>query len=365
MTYLINILDIIKSSIGYYPIQWILLTINILLFFTVKVLYQYEYNGIDYKIYNHLFNKVNNIIYIIVFLLILLYLRYLRWGYTIELIPLFEKWLQLWKAVPFLIGFGLIQIIIIGILLLGLLRKYLLRELWKRHLYFYYTSYNNTLKRLLKQNINPLTNWIENEYSLYNRVVNKLSGKWSYQRVLFCVEHFCILKPYSTFTHGKEVPWVLISVTNLFFKGWIYIMLFGIIFYDLYYHNYTFHYIFYFLPFYLLYSLWKSTSNFLVSTSSSMNFIIYERYYEMDNVLYVNTTDEEEEIFIKYIKCNFRCYLKDLHPINNQKEWDFMVNFPTIFKQQHRFVKNPEGIMFENETLGASFDPKTITIRDM
>ena len=92
MTYLINILDIIKSSIGYYPIQWILLTINILLFFTVKVLYQYEYNGIDYKIYNHLFNKVNNIIYIIVFLLILLYLRYLRWGYTIELIPLFEKY---------------------------------------------------------------------------------------------------------------------------------------------------------------------------------------------------------------------------------------------------------------------------------
>lgn len=40
----------------------------------------------------------------------------------------------------------------------------------------------------------------------------------------------------------------------------------------------------------------ENITGVLSETSLNFNFIIYERYYEEQNVLYVNTTDDEETI---------------------------------------------------------------------
>ena len=93
--------------------------------------------------------------------------------------------------------------------------------------------------------------------------------------------------------------------------------------YDLYYNDFVIQFTFYYLPFYFIYSLWKNTSQFLSETDVEFNFIIYERYYEEDNVLYVNTIDEEEEILLGYIHNNFKSYHKNINSITNRKEWDF------------------------------------------
>lgn len=124
--------------------------------------------------------------------------------------------------------------------------------------HFYFTSYNNTMKSLLKKNIDPLTTSVEQEYSFYNRTINKLSQFWAYQNVLNRIQWKYMLKPYCTLIGSKEIPWLLHSLTKIILNYWSYILLFWLVYYDLKYNNYTLHLVFYYLPFYFIYSLWRT-----------------------------------------------------------------------------------------------------------
>lgn len=68
----------------------------------------------------------------------------------------------------------------------------------------------------------------------------------------------------------------------------------------------------YYLPFYfIIIHIYKTASNFLRKTNVEMNRILYEIYYEEDNVQYINCSQEEKNYISRYIKNNLRCLSHD------------------------------------------------------
>lgn len=67
--------------------------------------------------------------------------------------------------------------------------------------------------------------------------------------------------------------------------------------------------------------------------------------------MYLNTSENEDEIILEYIRRNFRSYLKNINSIDNPTTWQFFADFPKIFKQQYRFLRNQDGL-FENSFTG-------------
>ena len=52
-----------------------------------------------------------------------------------------------------------------------------------------------------------------------------------------------------------------------------------------------------------MFNIWKNVTEFLTHTINDANQIMYERYYEEDNVLYLNYEEEEDkELFEPYLK---------------------------------------------------------------
>lgn len=360
MKYLNNLLHYLFTVSRYYPLQIILIIIILIFSIIIIMIFSYQNKNIDYKIYNFRLNNLAVTSYIFIFILAILYLRYLRWGFKLELIPLYKKWFLFFTEISPLLSILFIQVLLLTFFTIIKIKNALSRELWKRHLYTFHESYNKTIKSLTKRNINPLLIPLEKEYSLYNRFCIQLSFYWSYPNVIYRIQYYFILQPYCTTFKIKQIPLWLHEISLNILKYLPLSILCSFLYYDLLHNNYILHYIFYYLPFYFMYSLWKTLSSFLRYTDKSLDFIIYERYYEEDNVLYINTTEEEEEILLGYIKRGFICYQKDLD-VKNIKEWEFFTTFPIIFKQKHRFTKDNEGL-FINNFLGEYFDPKNIII---
>jgi len=361
MTYLIDFSYILKKYATYYPLQCILVIICILIFWIIKKSYQYENTSTNYKIENILISFLSVFIYTFVFFLLILYMRYLRWGYTVELLSLYEQWHNLFKTVPCLISIIFIEILLFGIVVLNQIRRFLIRELIKVHLYVYYSLYNKTIKDLVNTGTDFGSISMEQKYPLYNRVINKLGNYWSWENTMSRIAWKYVLKPYCEKYHLEIIPKWLHNSVKLILRYGVLFLLIIILLFDIN-HDYTLHYIFYYLPFYFIYSLWKNISKYLSHVDNALDFIIYERFYQEDNVIYCNTTIEEEQIIQEYIKRGFRAYFKDLSPIENPEEWEFMTTFPMMFKYQRRFILNNKTGIFENKNTGEAFNPKDIKV---
>ena len=109
--------------------------------------------------------------------------------------------------------------------------------------------------------------------------------------------------------------------------------------------------IFYYLPFFVIYNLWYNSSCFLLKTNSSLNRIIYERYYEENNVLYINTTDEEDEVFNSYLKQKLICpaqkYYIGFPEDKFIDEYQNINHWCNLFMRDKRFIriKNSENVL--------------------
>lgn len=97
MTYLLNL----KTFYAYYPFQFLLITLSIILFLLSKKLYLFHRILDDYKIYYPKLNIIAISIYILSFIIIIGYLRYIRFGFKLELLPLFEKCITLRYKYPY------------------------------------------------------------------------------------------------------------------------------------------------------------------------------------------------------------------------------------------------------------------------
>lgn len=84
----------------------------------------------DYKIYNFAIKDLYIIFYLIIFLLFILYLR---WGFSLELIPIYNRWIIFFKETDYLFTLLLLELIIIVFLVSIKLKK----NTRKRYLFKY------------------------------------------------------------------------------------------------------------------------------------------------------------------------------------------------------------------------------------
>lgn len=70
--------------------------------------------------------------------------------------------------------------------------------------------------------------------------------------------------------------------------------------------------------------------------------IIYERYYEEDNIKYINTTNEEENFLMQYIKRHCLCQSHDIYDKNIDivlEKKQLLLNFSQTFIYNRKFIK--------------------------
>jgi hypothetical protein len=83
-----------------------------------------------------------------------------------------------------------------------------------------------------------------------------------------------------------------------------------------------------------------------------LNFIICERYYQEEEVLYIGTTKEEDEYILAYIKRRFKDYPYDYkHSHEYFNKLDEALQWRSNFMYHRRFLRNTkEGLcMYVNE----------------
>lgn len=333
-----------------------ILILCLLLFFLLK----YKNNNNNYKIINFTWNNCIIFSYFFFFFVIILYLRYKRWGLTLNLFDIYQKILVF--IIKTNIFYNIIIVLICCILITAILqlKRILLKELLKKHLYFYFkTKYKDFFKHL-ENNKSLLLDVIS--HHPYIVFIDKISGYWSYISIIHRFILYNIILPYSILNETDIYPKWMNKPLNFLFTNSHKIVLFIIFTYECYFNNCTLHIIFYYLPFYFFIEIYKHTTDFLRRTNDGINRIIYERYYEENNVLYVNTTKEEEEFILNYMKNNFICLS---HEVDEWDKKNLLLNHPTIFIKMRRFCNDKKHInIFQNYYTQEEFDIKDILIKD-
>lgn len=95
-----------------------------------------------------------------------------------------------------------------------------------------------------------------------------------------------------------------------------------------------------------------------------MNRIIYERYYEEDNIVYIGTEDVEDNILNDYLKQGLRDPSRK-HYLDKDEDIYFQINqtlfeWCQIFMNQRRYIRSlrPEDInkyLYINENKGEAY----------
>lgn len=298
----------------------------------------------------------------------ILWLRYLRWAFYLD-IKLVST-----KIYNNIINNHIFLTIIIILLFLNLflifihVKHFFIKQLMKRHLYVYFKLMYKTLLINIKDNKNLMSTVII--HHLYVRFINNLQGYWSYKALINRFIFYTFIRLYCFIKNTDRYPtWMGNSLINIISNIPRSLSII-IIIYEYKTNNGILHYIFYYLPFYFIIELYKSLSNFLRNMDQELNRIIYERYYEEDNVIYANTTDKEDEYILLYIKRGFRSFVHDVKTENKEfdtiwNEKSVLLDFPIIFIQQRRFIKSKEDPnIFENNYTGENIDNRqTIVLK--
>jgi hypothetical protein len=319
-----------------------------MLCFFIKFLLKYKHKSRDYKIYHLNLNTIIIGIYFCVFAFGILWLRYQRWGFYLNLEDIFHKSLIFIKNIHFLYTINFILLIIIIILLLRHLRQFFIRELLKRHLYVYHKKLFKNLLNHIAKNKNMGSTVIYYDY--YVIFIKKIGAYWSYETLIERYIYYNLILPYSILKNTDSYPpWIDKYLNKVLILSPKLILIFFFLF-DCFYNEWILHLIFYYLPFYLVIEIFKNISNFFCYTNEDLNRIIYERYYEEDNILYINTTIEEDEFILRYITNGFRCFSHDVTANDFEELWKkklLLLDFSHIFTNQRRFVKI-DNFIYEN-----------------
>lgn len=119
--------------------------------------------------------------------------------------------------------------------------------------------------------------------------------------------------------------------------------------------------------------LWYQCTLFLNDTDTTLNRIIYERYYCQEDVIYYRTNDIDKEIFNPYLTqgliptyAKLKYYGETASYIN---ACDLVTDRNNVIMYSHRYVRNDDRsyYCFYNENLEESIEfPKEIfeTLRD-
>ncbi len=258
-------------------------------------------------------------------------------------------------------------LIVLLVIWISKLRLYLLKEVRKRHLfqynfykYYYLSQYIDQCREAKK----PVEFGLE-YVPKYNRFCDRVEIFYSYQYVMYRLIIFINKKipNNKTFQYPKEDSTVIMAPRSFIFciRLLPIFILLTIILLECFFQNWILHYTFYYLPVYFMYNLWFNATEFLSNTNKEINRMIYERYYEENNVLYNNLTEEEDKIFDDYLQNGLKCpssffrwsqeHLDYCYITLNWKQ--FILHNRRYFRvdayrQLNRFIYcNEEGVMFE------------------
>jgi hypothetical protein len=335
----------------YFPSKIIILAAIILLLFIIKKISQLDV-GTKHKIHNFTLNWVFITIYIFYYIVIILYLRYITWGYQVDLNVYFYKFKEYFIAN----NLAFILLLLIGVvifLFLVKLRVFLLKELRKRHLYQIHHQLFESIKIYI---INCQKHGKKYRPGLhykpiYNRIIYKLQHFYAYHRVFIRIASLIFGDNYiDVFSRYSFIKTLIKNSHKL--------LLILILAYDCYFNNFIISKVFYYLPFYILYNVWYNITEFLLQTNSALNRIIYERYYEEDQVLYLRTTKEEEQILENYLRRGLICPSYDYEYTykfleTNKKLFTWSQDFMLL--RRYLRLESPEyqyRYVYENENIG-------------
>ena len=234
-----------------------------------------------------LFTYIGAIGYFIFFICILIGIRYIQLYTYLDL-----------KQLPYLIlnAFSsfhntifTIFIILLWVLIFIKIQNLLIYQAWKIYLYHKYKySYN--------------------EKSDYYKLIWKLEDikdHWSYHA--FCIK---IARTLKAFAKKLKIEKVISFCSNFlkfftFFRYFFFSLLWICIIFDCYFHNFVLIYTKYYLFFYVIFILWYKLSLFFFYEKAPLDEVLYERTYCFPRIVYVNLTEEEENLLRKYIKAPY------------------------------------------------------------
>lgn len=285
MTYINNLLHIFSNYTLTNPVKILILFIIIILCFLIKCTYKYKIKA-KYKIHNFTLNSLYIGIYVLYYIIIMLIIRYYAWGLSTDLKPFFNKIKNI--CIYNTLVACLFALIIIQLFLLLLkFRLFLLKEIKKRHLYESFHS-------VYKINADSKSIYDIHYTPIYNRIKTKIDLNYSFQTMIYKLRRYL---------HNINIVIKNLALTVFIIKLIPKLILISLFLYDCYFNNFVISKIYYYLPFYIIYSMWVQMTEFLSSTDNIINNMIYERYYEEENVLYVNIPDENDEaIFNSYLR---------------------------------------------------------------
>ena len=301
----------------------------------------------------------------------MLYVRGLRLGIYIDLTLILDKCITLFNQISIFYILTLFLSLIILYMLFIHVKNYLLRSILKRHLHYYHNLlYKTLLNAYYENDMLPLTT-ISIKYPFYIFIIKKLSTIWSYDFLLDMFIYHNLVLPYCILKDTDKIPSWMNKPLKTFINYLPLLFLISFFFYECFCCNFVLHYIFYYLPFFIGYKLFINVTYFFSKTNDCLNRIIYERYYEKDNVLYVNTTLEEDKFILDYISNGFICFS---HNITGNIEKDFdtiwakkeaIKNFAPLFMERRRFVILKSNSSFFVNSLGYQINVNNLIILEV
>ncbi len=348
MAYLYNIADLLLKV----PSALVILVLVSLNY----IVYNFKYN-LDYKIYSFFITLFWIISYVVFFIFFILLIRYYTWGYAFNLYAFLNKikTMYITNKIQLCILFNFW---VLFLLIFIKIRNFCIKQILKLNLYV--TGIINQRRKLnYTSSYELFFAKFKNKYSYNSLILERL--KWQFIKLLNC---------YTKYFKQREIK------AEIFFYFWnkylsVFINKLHIIFlltlllYDILYNNCIITKVFYYLPFYFIYTLWQQLSNFICNTNFPTNEIIWERYYDEENVLYINTTKMEDNYFLHYMANGFIPISFDFETILVHAEFE---RFIIINRRFLRDKNNTKGKVYINpnthETTGDMLkDPGIIKIR--
>lgn len=313
-----------------------------------------------YKIHHFDLNSLFIFCYILYYVIILFILRSLTINKSLNLLDLYI-YVQNTLSKNIFNSIFLILIAITLFLSLKKINSFLKKELRKRFIFSYHhKTYQNFIKQK-KDCEEKNISFTKFDDSFFTKLVDNFAQNYSHKtfvkKVLYDLS--CIL---SLFQY-KMNPYIIHNKKVMFFVKIIpYVLFIVFFFYFCYYNNFIITKIFYYMPILYIYNLWYNISYFVLDINKMLLKIIYERYYEEDFVLYINTDDNEDNVFNNYLARHLINPTKDYYYDNPNKYIEVteeIINWCLTFQNNRRFHKSEqlssdEKYVYINEHTGNS-----------
>jgi hypothetical protein len=184
----------------------------------------------------------------------------------------------------------------------------------------------------------------------YERIIYHLQIIYSFDAFMEKIYDNKLIYTFLNFIHGNTAGLQRYRTLRLIIKKIPLSFLIILFLYDCYFNSYVITKIFYYLPFYLVYTIWYNLTMFLCNNDAILDRIIYERYYEENNVVYVATTIEQDEYILKYIRGNFKAFWIDFKYVSfteYNNKMDIFTTYANLIIYSCRYVRDTKNMAEE------------------